>query len=150
MALVDNLANELASPLAAAYMYAASNQGGDTWQDEKILMEVLIGQSPVRSFSAATAPALTDRGYILLHPSSDTTARTVTIPANGSVAFPVGSTFTIINQVSGGVITIAITTDTLTWLPAGTTGSRTLAANGMATCIKITSTNWVITGVGLT
>lgn len=150
MALLDDVSNQLTAPVAAALMYAASDQGGGSFQDEKILMEVLIGQSPVREFSAATAPALTDRGAILLHPSADTTARTVTIPANGSVAFPVGSTFTIINQGSAGALTIAITTDTLTWLPAGTTGSRTLAAHGMATCIKITSTNWVISGVGLT
>jgi hypothetical protein len=34
--------------------------------------------------------------------------------------------------------------------PAGTTGSRTLAANGIATCIKLTSTEWIISGVGLT
>jgi hypothetical protein len=34
--------------------------------------------------------------------------------------------------------------------PAGTTGSRTLAANGSATCIKVTSTEWLISGSGLT
>jgi hypothetical protein len=33
---------------------------------------------------------------------------------------------------------------------AGTTGSRTLAANGVATAIKITSTEWIISGTGLT
>jgi hypothetical protein len=33
---------------------------------------------------------------------------------------------------------------------AGTTGSRTLATNGSATCIKITSTQWLISGSGLT
>jgi hypothetical protein len=34
--------------------------------------------------------------------------------------------------------------------PAGTTGSRTLAANGIATAIKISSTEWIISGTGLT
>jgi hypothetical protein len=33
---------------------------------------------------------------------------------------------------------------------AGTTGSRTLAANGIATAIKLTSTEWIISGTGLT
>jgi len=33
---------------------------------------------------------------------------------------------------------------------AGTTGNRTLAANGVATAIKITSTEWIISGTGLT
>jgi hypothetical protein len=33
---------------------------------------------------------------------------------------------------------------------AGTTGSRTLAAYGMATAVKMTSTTWIISGNGLT
>jgi hypothetical protein len=33
---------------------------------------------------------------------------------------------------------------------AGTTGSRTLAAYGVATAIKVTSTSWIISGNGLT
>jgi hypothetical protein len=74
----------------------------------------------------------------------------VTIPANASVAFPVGSTFTIVNQNGAGDLTIAITSDTMRWAPAGTTGSRTLADNGIATLIKLTSTEWIISGVGLT
>lgn len=150
MALLDNITNTLLAPEPGAYMYAGSNQGGDTWQDEKILMEVLVGIAPVRSFSEATAPTLADLGHILLHPSADTTARTVTIPANASVAFPVGSTFTIINQDAAGALTIAITSDTMRWAPDGTTGSRTLAANGIATLIKVASTEWIISGVGLT
>jgi hypothetical protein len=31
-----------------------------------------------------------------------------------------------------------------------TTGSRTLAQRGIATATKVTSTNWVISGAGLT
>ena len=48
------------------------------------------------------------------------------------------------------VLTIGITTDTLRMVGTGTTGSRTLAANGMATLLKITSTEWLISGAGLT
>jgi hypothetical protein len=33
---------------------------------------------------------------------------------------------------------------------AGTTGSRTLAANGVATAVKVTTTEWLISGTGLT
>jgi hypothetical protein len=47
-------------------------------------------------------------------------------------------------------VTIAITTDTMTLMGAGTTGSRTLAENGIATALKITATTWVISGTGLT
>jgi hypothetical protein len=77
-----------------------------------------------------------------------TGTRTVTIPANGSVAFPVGTAITFI-AATGATVTIAITTDTLLLAGAGTTGSRTLAPFGMATAIKITSTSWIISGNGL-
>lgn len=105
---------------------------------------------PQNSQSAAYTLVLSDAGKHILHPSADTTARTFTIPANASVAFPIGTSVTFINQNAGGVITIAITTDTMHLAGAGTTGSRTLAANGIATAIKVTSTEWIISGVGLT
>ena len=105
---------------------------------------------PQNSQSAAYTLVLTDSGKHILHPSADTTARTFTIPANSSVAFPIGTAITFINQNGAGVVTIAITTDTMRLAGAGTTGSRTLAANGVATCIKVTSTEWIISGVGLT
>jgi hypothetical protein len=105
---------------------------------------------PQNSQSDAYTLVLADSGKQIFHPSADTTARTFTIPANGSVAFPIGTAVTFINQNGAGVITIAITTDTMRLAGAGTTGSRTLAANGVATAIKITSTEWIISGVGLT
>ncbi len=102
------------------------------------------------SQSANYTLVLSDAGKHILHPSADTTARTFTIPANASVAFPVGTVITFVNQNSAGVITIAITTDTMRLAGAGTTGNRTLAANGIATAMKITSTEWIISGAGLT
>lgn len=105
---------------------------------------------PQNSKSVDYTLVLTDAGKHILHPSADTSARTFTIPANSSVAFPIGTAITFINQNGAGVITIAITTDTMRLSPAGTTGSRTLAANGIATCIKLTSTEWIISGSGLT
>ena len=105
---------------------------------------------PQNSESAAYTLVLGDSGYHIFHPSADTSARTWTIPANSSVAFPIGTAITFINQNGAGVITIAITTDTMRLAGAGTTGSRTLAANGVATAIKITSTEWIISGTGLT
>jgi hypothetical protein len=105
---------------------------------------------PQNSQSAAYTLVLADSGKQIFHPSADTTARTFTIPANSSVAFPIGTAITFINQDSAGVVTIAITTDTMRLAGAGTTGSRTLAANGIATCVKVTSTEWIISGTGLT
>lgn len=105
---------------------------------------------PQNSQSTAYTLVAADAGKHIYHPSADTTARTWTIPANSSVAFPVGTSVTFINDTSGGVITIAITTDTLKLAGAGTTGSRSLAANGIATAVKMTSTSWIISGTGLT
>lgn len=105
---------------------------------------------PQNSQSAAYTLVLSDANKHILHPSADTTARVFTIPANSSVAFPIGTAVSFVNQNAAGVITIAITTDTMRLAGAGTTGSRTLAANGIATALKITSTEWIISGTGLT
>lgn len=106
--------------------------------------------STQNSQSTAYTLVLGDAGKTILHPSADTTARIFTVPANSSVAYPVGTCITIVNQNAAGVVTVAITTDTMRLAGAGTTGARTLAANGVATLIKLTSTEWIISGVGLT
>ena len=105
---------------------------------------------PQNSQSTGYTAVLSDSGKHLLHPSADTTIRTFTIPANSSVVYPIGTALTFINQASAGVLTIAITSDIMRLAGAGTTGSRTLAANGIATAIKLTSTEWIISGTGLT
>lgn len=105
---------------------------------------------PQNSQSAAYTLQLSDSGKHLLHPSADTTARVWTIPANASVPFPIGAAVTFVNQNGAGAITIAITSDTMRLAGAGTTGSRTLAANGVATALKISATEWIISGTGLT
>jgi hypothetical protein len=110
----------------------------------------LFSNIPVNSQSAAYTLVAADAQRQILHPSADTTARTWTIPANASVAFPVGTMITFVNQNAAGVITLAITTDTMRLAGPGTTGNRTLAANGMATADKITTTEWIISGTGLT
>lgn len=73
---------------------------------------------------------------------------TATIPANSSVAFPVGTFLTFVNT-NATALTIAITTDTMTLANSTTTGARSLAQNGIATAIKIGATSWLISGSGL-
>ena len=102
------------------------------------------------SQSATYTLVLTDAWKHIYHPSADTTARIWTIPANASVAFPIGTAVTFINDTSAGTITISITTDTLVLAGAGTTWSRTLTANGIATAVKVTSTRWIISWTNLT
>lgn len=70
------------------------------------------------------------------------------IPANASVAFPIGAAVVLFNN-SGSSQTISITSDTLRQAGTANTGTRTLAQYGLATCTKVSSTTWVVTGAGL-
>lgn len=82
------------------------------------------------------------------HIYTTVTGQTHTIPANASTALEIGTTIVFINPASVST-SIAITSDTLLLAGTGTTGTRTLAAYGMATAVKITSTSWIISGNGL-
>lgn len=104
---------------------------------------------PSQSKSADYTAVLGDSGKSIDHPATDNNARTFTIPANGSVAYPVGTCLSFSNMDTNA-LTIAITTDTLYLAGAGTTGSRSLAQFGTATARKLTSTTWLISGVNLT
>lgn len=75
-------------------------------------------------------------------------SKTITIPANASVAFPIG---TAVSFVAGAnSVSIAITSDTMYLASSGATGTRTLAARGLATALKVDTTVWHISGAGLT
>ena len=105
-----------------------------------------------QSATATTATlAIGDAGK---HIYITTTGQTITIPAASSVAYPIGTTLTFIAGPSATTATIAITTDTLRLAGGTSTGSRTLAANGMATAVKVSGTSsagvWYINGTGLT
>lgn len=70
---------------------------------------------------------------------------TWTIPANASVAFPIGTAIALVNQ-GGDDLAIVITDDTLTLEFVGTTGARTLADDSIAMILKVTATAWMISG----
>jgi hypothetical protein len=74
---------------------------------------------------------------------------TVTIPANTSISFPVGTSLALVAS-SGVTMTVSITSDTLLQAGTGATGNRTLASYGVATLLKIAPTIWMISGNGLT
>jgi hypothetical protein len=103
-------------------------------------------EAPQNSQTANYQLVLADRGKSILMNGS---SLTMTIPANGTVAFPVGTVIIIVN-LNATSLSIDITTDTLTLANSTTTGTRTLAQNGLATCVKIGSTSWLISGAGLT
>jgi hypothetical protein len=90
-----------------------------------------------------------DGGKSIVMGDGTATALTATIPANATVTFPIGTVIIFVNLNTVG-LSIAITTDTLTLANSTTTGTRTLARNGLATCVKIGLTSWLISGAGLT
>lgn len=141
----DMLKSENLSGLAS-YISARSNLGLD---DSATTSIATIRTIPQNSKSADYTLVLGDGGNHIFHPAADTTGRTITIPANASVAFPIGTAITLVNQGGAGDLQIAITSDTLTLAGSGTTGIRTLADNGIATILKITNTEWIISGIGL-
>lgn len=98
---------------------------------------------PQNAKTASYTLALTDAGKHI-----SITTGGVIIPANGSVAFPIGTTIVIYND-SGTSQNITITTDTLRQAGTTNTGTRTLAGYGLATCVKVGSTTWVISGAGV-
>jgi hypothetical protein len=75
----------------------------------------------------------------------------LTIPANSSVAFPIGTYVEIDNIcTTSETLTISITSDTLFFAPGGATGSRTMSICGEALIKKETATTWKIMGQGVT
>jgi len=140
--------------LASTDTIAVSNLGSGTPSNTSFLRgdgtwDANVGYKnlPQNTQNANYTLVLADSGKHIYH--SDTTARVYTIPANASVAFDVGTVIAFINDGTASV-SIAITTDTLVLAGAGTTGTRSLASNGMATAIKIATTRWIINGTGLT
>ena len=80
-----------------------------------------------------------------IYKASGGSGETITIPANASVAFPVGTIIPLVNR-GGGTLSVAITTDTLVLEGNGATGTRTLGDDGIASILKVESTVWFISG----
>jgi len=110
--------------------------------------EVGFKGSPIVPKDITYELVLTDAGKTI-YKSTGASGETITIPANAGVAFPVGTIIVIING-DGGTLSVAITTDTMVLAGAGTTGTRTLADDAMATIIKVATTTWYISGTGVT
>lgn len=99
---------------------------------------------PVNSQTAAYTLALADASKFIR-----ITTGGVAIPANGTIAFPVGTVITVYNDSTSSQ-NITITTDTLRLAGTATTGTRAVAQRGIATLLKVNTTEWVASGVGVT
>ena len=85
---------------------------------------------------------LNDAGKQIFHPKSDKVVRTFTIPADASVAYPIGTVLLFTVEDGGFYVNVAITSDTLVF-GSGTTGSVIVPPNNTLMCIKVTATKWM-------
>jgi hypothetical protein len=90
---------------------------------------------------------LGDQGDILLA-SNGSTAGTINIPTNASVAFPIGTQITIIQTGSGQLTIQAASSGTTTVASTGATSTapKLRAINSSATCIKTNTDTWYVVG----
>ena len=112
-----------------------------------------FGYIGVPQISTATSITGTDTNwpsYAGDHIYTTVTGQTHTLPDNATIPLQIGTRIMFINAAAVST-TIAIGgTDVLRLAGTATVGSRTLAAHGVATAIKITDTSWTIFGNGLT
>ncbi len=132
--------------VAAASTAGVTFSGGPVTTSGTITASADLGYLgvPQNSQSAPYTCVLGDAGKHIYMAS----AGAFTIPANGSVAYTVGTAITFVNL--GSSSTIPITSDTMYLAGTGATGTRTLAQYGVATALKVASTTWIISGTGLT
>lgn len=89
---------------------------------------------------------LTD-AYQVLQPMNKATAIAFKIPADASVAFPVGTAITILNKGAGTCTISAVTSGTTTVLSAGAVAAApTLAQYKTAVAIKSSANAWYVVG----
>jgi len=97
---------------------------------------------PQNSQSANYTLVLGDAGKQIFHPASDANVRTFTIPANSSVAFPIGTVILFTVENFGTQVNVAITSDTLV-NGNGTLGTQSVQPNNTLMCVKVTATKWM-------
>lgn len=85
--------------------------------------------------------------YQVLEIMNKATAIAFKLPTNASVAFPIGTTITVLNIGAGTCTISAVTPGTTTVLSAGATAaSPTLAQYKSAACIKTGTDTWYVVG----
>jgi hypothetical protein len=103
---------------------------------------------PQNQRTSAYTLALSDIGKHLYVTAG---AFAVTIPADGTLNFPVGAATTFVCEDAAKTIVPASgVTLVLAGTGAATTGTRTLAIGSVATLIKVQANRWYISGAGVT
>lgn len=99
---------------------------------------------PMNTTNASSSFALNEAGCA--RRKTDTSAYTYTIPLDSSVAFPVGTVLTIVNDGTAGTITVARAGGVTLLNSSGTNADRSVAANSTATLVKLAADRWRIYG----
>lgn len=145
----------LAAGVAVANLgYTPVNKAGDTATDLKVAFGAALTTDnagylgmPVNTHDADVTFALTDAGHLQRH--TDATARAWTIPANATVAFPIGTVLPFRN-VGTGVVTLTRAGGvTLRIAGASTDQNVAVAQWGMGALVKEDTNTWVASGTGL-
>ena len=106
------------------------------------LITFTVGSDQTADYTAV----LTDQ-YQTLVPMNKATAVAFKIPTDASVAFPIGTTITILNKGVGTCTISAVTSGTTTVLSGGAVAaSPTLAQYKSAACIKTAANVWYVVG----
>lgn len=112
----------------------------DGWSPLELTRDNTVLQTKTDNYTAVLADAGTCIDF------GASSGKTFTIPANSSVAFPIG-TIIIATKSGANTLALAVTTDTL----IGGDGTPTLSASGgVALFIKVATTTWVLFGISLT
>lgn len=133
---VSSLTTIDCASIAGADMLFIDDGGGGT---NKTVAYQDFGIPTTTSASTSIGPVISDANRMYV--TTAATAVTFTIPANASVAYPVGTCF-VIHQNGAGQVTVAVTTDTL----RSPNGAKTAAQYSMIQVTKVATTEWVVTG----
>lgn len=155
--LGTNVATFLATPSSANLASAVTDETGSgalvfgtspTISGATLTNAVITQAILTPTFSAnAYTLVLSDQGDILLA-SNGSTAGTINVPSNGSVAFPTGTQITII-QTGSGQLTIQATTPATTTINsagASAVAPKLRTTYSSATLIKTATDTWYVVG----
>jgi hypothetical protein len=113
----------------------------------KTLTSPLINLGINANTSTTYTFVLADNGKLVT--SNNASAQTLSIPTNASVAYPVGTQINVAWITGAGQPTIqAVTSGTTTVLSTGATSAapKLRVVNSVASCIKIATDTWLVTG----
>ena len=102
---------------------------------------------PQVSLTADDTIALEDSGK---HFYSNTAGNiTLTIPTNATVAFPIGTAISIVEEAAGNILVNATAGVNLYLAGNATAANRVLGTYGMATLMKVSTDTWFMNGAGV-